>query len=104
MINSPRASIAKSTGFPDSYAEFLAGRSTGSKEHYFNEDEIARFWLEKCETAFCFLTAKTEQPKQSYFEETIDSLANSKGMDHEEVKNAIIAILARGGDFKKIEA
>src|SRR5216117_216315 len=55
-------------------------------------------------SSFCFLRTKIDQPKQSYLEETFDSLANDKGMDHEEVKNAIIAILARGGDFKKIEA
>jgi site-specific recombinase XerD len=46
----------------------------------------------------------TEQLKQSYFEQTIETLAISKGMDPEEVRKAIIVILALGGDFKKIEA
>jgi len=44
--------ITKSTGFPDSYAEFLVGHSTGSKEHYYNEDELGKLWLEKCEPNF----------------------------------------------------
>src|SRR5207249_9115052 len=44
--------ITKSTGFPDSYAEFLVGHTTGSKEHYYNEDELGKLWLEKCEPSF----------------------------------------------------
>ena len=57
--------ITKSTGFPDSYAEFLVGHSTGSKEHYYNEDELGKLWLEKCEPSFCFLTTKTAEELQS---------------------------------------
>ncbi len=57
--------ITKSTGFPDSYAEFLVGHSTGSKEHYYNEDELGKLWLEKCEPNFCFLTTKSTEELQS---------------------------------------
>ena len=97
--------FTKTCGYPPDWAEWLVGHDLKTQESYLpSEEKMSEEWLKKCESSFCFLRAKTDQPKQSYFEETIDSLANGKGMDHEEVKNAIIAILARGGDFKKIEA
>jgi site-specific recombinase XerD len=46
----------------------------------------------------------TEISKENYFEQTIETLAISKGKDPQEVKSAILAILARGGDFQKLYA
>jgi hypothetical protein len=43
-----------------------------------------------------------ESSKENYFEQTIETLAISKGKDPQEVKSAVLAILSRGGDFQKI--
>src|SRR2546426_9973815 len=97
--------FTKMCGYPPDWAEWLVGHDLKNQESYLpSEEKMSEEWLKKCESSFRFLRAKTDQPKQSHFEETIDSLANGKGMDHEEVKNAIIAILARGGVFKKNQA
>jgi hypothetical protein len=58
VLRGTNLSIAKNAGFPDNWAEFLAGHSTGSKEHYPTEEEIGKKWLEKCEPEFCFLKTK----------------------------------------------
>jgi integrase len=95
--------ITKSTGFPDSYAEFLVGHSTGSKEHYYNEDELGKLWLEKCEPNFCFLTTKSAEELQSNMlefkakiaKDTYKTLIETGALKPETLTTPVLEVIAK---------
>src|SRR2546425_5054625 len=64
VLRDTNLGMTKATGFPDSYAEFLVGRSTGSKENYMGREKTAPDWLKKCEPVFCFLAEKEGAKKE----------------------------------------
>ncbi|HEV2118666.1 MAG TPA: site-specific integrase [Candidatus Bathyarchaeia archaeon] len=60
VLRATNLGLTKATGYPDSYAEYLVGKSTGSKENYIGPEKTASLWLEKVETVMNFLGTKTQ--------------------------------------------
>lgn len=68
--------FTKATGFPEDWAETLAGHKRGVESTYEIPEERAKLWLEKVEPKFCFLGRASEQEVKS-LEQAID--ATNKG-------------------------
>ncbi len=83
VLRDTNLGITKATGFPDSYAEFLAGHSTGSKESYYGKEKTAPGWLEKCEPVFCFLTDTNTKEKVETLEQRVKELEKGIEIDKE---------------------
>ena len=56
--------IARASGYSEDYAKQLCGHDIGTEASYIVNEEMAKMWLDKCESAFTFLSgsdAETEQ-------------------------------------------